>query len=281
MLTFVSIRKGSTAIGRVDPRMHPELLPDSSGTFSRRLASWLVSIGLVRSVALLVAVCVCISLLVRLAVHLATDAAADRQAAIGFASAALIPMLVASTTGTFVMRLLLDLERTRAQLHHIARTDWLTGALNRVAFMGRAEILVRSAAQGGHPMSLLMIDVDRFKTVNDTHGHAGGDKALEEVSQRCQAQLRHSDLFARFGGEEFVVLLPSTDESTAYDIAERMRVAVHGLPIEWAAGRAFSITVSIGSAHLKDCATLGAMLHRADQNLYHAKRLGRNTLCIG
>lgn len=261
--------------------MYSELLQDSPDTVSRRLARWLVSIGLARSVALLTAVCVSLSLLVRLCVHLLTDAPADRHAAIGFASAGVIPLLVASTTGTFVLRLLLDLERTRAHLHHIARTDWLTGALNRVAFMGLAESLVRSAGRDGHLLSLLMIDIDRFKAVNDTHGHAGGDKALEEVSVRCRAQLRNSDLFARFGGEEFVVLLPFTDEVTAYGIAERMRRAVESMPIESACGPAFSVTVSIGSAHLKDCPTLGALLQRADQNLYHAKRLGRNTLCIG
>jgi len=245
------------------------------------MARWLVSIGLLRSVSLLVAVSVSASLAVRLAIHVVLEAPADRQAAIGFATAAIVPLLVASTTGTFVLRLLLDLERTRAKLHHVARTDWLTGALNRVAFMGRADALVQAAAEGGLPMSLLMIDIDRFKAVNDTQGHAGGDKALEEVSVRCQAQLRHTDLFARFGGEEFVVLLPFTEESTAYAIAERMRMAVQSLPIASAFGPAFSVTVSIGSAHLKDCTTLGAMLQQADKNLYHAKRLGRNTLCIG
>ncbi|WPB59110.1 GGDEF domain-containing protein [Xylophilus sp. GOD-11R] len=260
--------------------MHSEVLHDTSRGFTKRVASWLASLGLLRSVLLLTAVVTSISLSVRLAIHLVLPEA-GRATIIGFASAAVIPMLATLTTGTFVMRLVLDLERMRAALQEIAKTDGLTGALNRLAFMSRAESLMETAADRGHTMALLMIDVDRFKAINDTYGHAGGDKAIQEVAARCQAQLRKHDLFARFGGEEFVVLLPETEEATAYHVAERIRVAVENARIEDSAGTHFSVTVSIGSVHSTECPELGAMLRRADENLYHAKRLGRNRLCIG
>lgn len=177
----------------------------------------------------------------------------------------------------------MDIQRQREQkLLAQAGTDELTGVANRRAFLERADDEISRALRYGHTLSLLMIDIDHFKQVNDTHGHAAGDAALVRMVEACLPGLREHDLLARLGGEEFVILLPHTDATRALLVAERLRMAVEGAAVDTAAG-IFHITISLGSATLHHggglsapADSLSSLLERADSALYRAKSGGRN-----
>lgn len=177
----------------------------------------------------------------------------------------------------------LGVQRRREQeLRAQVGTDALTGVANRRAFLERADDEISRALRYGHPLSLLMIDIDHFKKVNDTHGHAAGDSALVRMVEACKPSLREHDLLARLGGEEFVVLLPHTDAGRALLVAERLREAVEKAPVLTPAGL-FHITISLGSATLDTrpssdapADSLSSLLERADKALYGAKHGGRN-----
>jgi two-component system cell cycle response regulator len=159
-------------------------------------------------------------------------------------------------------------------------TDGLTGVHNRRYFESRCLEEVQSARRSGLPLVCLLLDVDHFKRINDTHGHPAGDAVLRYVARLIRAQLRGSDVVARYGGEEFVLLLPGTPLPAALDTAERIRrvIAAQTMPVQVA--EPLRITVSIGAAALlpgDDPAALAAdLVQRADQALYAAKQGGRN-----
>jgi len=155
--------------------------------------------------------------------------------------------------------------------------DGLTRLHNRRAFDERLTEEMRRHQRYGQPMSLLMCDIDHFKGVNDTYGHLTGDHVLREVGRLLVETLRSTDFSARFGGEEFVVILPQTDEQQAFALAERLRNGIANLRFSQN-GQSFGITVSIGVAHLQpgDLSRRRGLLKKVDQALYQAKRQGRN-----
>jgi len=160
----------------------------------------------------------------------------------------------------------------------MAITDQLTGLHNRRYMESHLGTLFANSAASGKPISFLIMDIDYFKSVNDTHGHDIGDEVLREFANRIGANVRGIDLACRYGGEEFVVVMPDTDVSFAYTIAERLRQSVEARPfiISRPPGK-LDVTVSVGvasSENRKD--TSEGLLHRADQALYRAKREGRN-----
>jgi two-component system cell cycle response regulator len=156
----------------------------------------------------------------------------------------------------------------------MAITDQLTGLFNR-RYMSRH--LNTLMADGGKPVSFLILDVDFFKQINDTYGHDVGDEVLREFAGRISANVRGIDLACRFGGEEFVVVMPDTDLSFAYMVAERLRQSVADAPFQLAGnGKEVPVTISIGVATSYAGDTPEVLLKRADQALYRAKRDGRN-----
>ncbi|HSZ73961.1 MAG TPA: PleD family two-component system response regulator [Rhizomicrobium sp.] len=160
----------------------------------------------------------------------------------------------------------------------MAITDQLTGLHNR-RYMGRhLDTLVQSAKKSGKPLAFLIMDIDYFKSVNDTHGHDIGDEVLREFAGRIGANVRGIDLACRYGGEEFVVVMPDTDISFAYMVAERLRKSVEATPFAISRDPSkLNVTISIGIAASEgDDDSADALLHRADQALYRAKRDGRN-----
>jgi diguanylate cyclase (GGDEF)-like protein len=159
-----------------------------------------------------------------------------------------------------------------ARAQHAANHDHLTGARSRRAFFELATRERARAQRRGSPLSLLLFDVDHFKRINDTHGHATGDRVLVDIVERTGAVVRSIDTVARVGGEEFAVLLPDTGADTALVVAERLR---HSL--DRALDQA-GYTVSIGAATLHADETVDAMLSRADAALYAAKAGGRNAV---
>ena len=168
-----------------------------------------------------------------------------------------------------------------AQLLAAARVDTKTGLLNASTWEQEAEIEIARAIRTGSPLAVALVDIDHFKTVNDTYGHLVGDKALRAVTDGLQSQLRAYDLAGRFGGEEFAVLLPHAREADALSIAERLRVHVASLSIpvreDDESGPRVRVTISVGVAALDGAGReLTDLLAAADAALYHAKETGRN-----
>jgi two-component system cell cycle response regulator len=172
-------------------------------------------------------------------------------------------------------------ERLRAnvaQSMELAVTDALTGLYNRRYMESHLGTLVNYAAHRGKAISLLVIDIDFFKAVNDTHGHDVGDQVLKEFSRRIRKNIRGIDMACRLGGEEFVLVMPETNMAEAYVIGERLRMAISGQDFSVAdIAESLTITVSIGIAALEGAEdSADALLKRADKALYRAKRDGRN-----
>ena len=161
-------------------------------------------------------------------------------------------------------------------LARLLTTDHLTGVTNRAHFFEIAESEVARAQRHDRALSLVMVDADHFKRINDTAGHQAGDDVLKRIADEAKALLRSSDTVARLGGEEFVLMLPSTTTGEAMVVAERLRVAVERARIDTAVGQR-KATISLGVASLGDAnPTLQDLLAAADRALYDAKRAGRN-----
>ncbi|MDE1174310.1 MAG: sensor domain-containing diguanylate cyclase [Parvibaculaceae bacterium] len=166
--------------------------------------------------------------------------------------------------------------RLEENLRQLANTDTLTGLFNRRSFFERLALSLENAKTSGIPVSLMMLDLDHFKSVNDIHGHSAGDATLREVARRCQKLLRDGDSMGRIGGEEFAILLPSSDHKTAAGVAERLRLSVSSLPIVLE-GANLNTSVSIGlSTSLPGETDMFGFVKRADQALYAAKAAGRD-----
>jgi diguanylate cyclase (GGDEF)-like protein len=174
-----------------------------------------------------------------------------------------------------------ELAEQSAELKAQATQDELTGLANRRLFNTIAEKELPRAKRQGELVSVLFMDLDHFKAINDTHGHAVGDAILKGFCRRASAELREYDILARYGGEEFVALIQDTNHSEAMRIAERIRASCEGRPFEVGAGRPpLRVTVSIGVAILsEDDHSLEELLRRADQAMYQAKRAGRDRVC--
>jgi two-component system cell cycle response regulator len=165
--------------------------------------------------------------------------------------------------------------RQLADLALASRRDPLTGLPNRRAFEEDLAREVARAERSGTPLAVVTLDVDRFKAVNDAHGHAAGDAVLRAVAARAEGAIRAGDVLARLGGEEFGILLPGADLARAVDAAERIRSTLAAAPVE-AAGRALAVTASFGCAALARGEAGDALVARADARLYDAKHAGRN-----
>ncbi|HHO67642.1 MAG TPA: diguanylate cyclase [Gammaproteobacteria bacterium] len=170
-----------------------------------------------------------------------------------------------------------QLEHERRQLRDQLQQDALTGVSSRVGLLEEIGRALDAALRTGQPLCLIMADLDHFKQVNDTHGHAVGDAVLREVAGRIKAALREFDLVGRYGGEEFVVLLENTSLHTAHQVAERVRRRIADQPVK-VDEKLIDITVSQGLALATPQDDPDSLLRRADQAMYQAKQAGRN--CI-
>jgi diguanylate cyclase (GGDEF)-like protein len=161
----------------------------------------------------------------------------------------------------------------------IVTTDGLTGAYNKRYLLDALERELHRLQRDTAPVTLMLLDLDKFKSINDTYGHLAGDAVLVEFARRAQAELRGGEIFARYGGEEFAVLAPRTTVAAACQVAERVRAAVAAAPILFES-QAIPLTTSIGVAGTTDAATAGSeLLATADARLYRAKDSGRNQVC--
>ena len=174
----------------------------------------------------------------------------------------------------------LENARLFREVERLSLTDPLTGLRNRRGFTDDARRNIDIAVRHKHPLSVLMLDIDHFKRVNDTYGHATGDKVLAGIALVCRKLMRTTDLLARFGGEEFCFLFPETTAENALSLAERLRTAISAARFE-AEAQSFSVTVSIGISECmgaKD--SMETLLARSDEALYQAKNTGRNRVVI-
>ncbi|MCR8725451.1 diguanylate cyclase domain-containing protein [Frigidibacter sp. ROC022] len=172
--------------------------------------------------------------------------------------------------------------RTLAEGLRLAATDGLTGLLNRRATFARLAAMARDAKLRNRPYGLMILDIDRFKRINDTHGHAGGDIVLCEVARRLTRNMRDGDLLGRIGGEEFLVALPDCALAPARKAAERLRRIIEARPVTLQSGVRVYVTLSVGLCLCSGTEeTVGAAYDRADRALYVAKAGGRNTVTVG
>jgi diguanylate cyclase (GGDEF)-like protein len=191
-------------------------------------------------------------------------------------------VITITTIGIFVSFLLeYDARRdflSHAQIYRLATTDQLSLALNRYAFYYCGEIEFDRARRYGRSLSLLLIDIDHFKQINDQHGHRIGDEIIAAFGMICRDHIRSTDLLGRVGGEEFAILMPETDRHAATQVGERLcRLLAHGIPNS--ALPRFTVSIGIASMHHLD-ANFHQLFERSDGYLYIAKRSGRNQVVV-
>jgi len=164
----------------------------------------------------------------------------------------------------------------REELKYRAETDELTGVANRRQLLASLDRAIAAARLNKTPLSFALVDIDNFKQVNDTHGHAAGDEVIRHVVQAGLATVRGYDTLGRLGGEEFGIILPKTSELNAYAVGERLRDQIHNLIVEIDDGVQISVTISTGIACLTAEDDAALLMERADRALYQAKRGGRD-----
>ncbi len=168
-----------------------------------------------------------------------------------------------------------ELRDLNRRLEAAARADWLTGCANRRGMIERIECEINRARRSGNPFSLVMFDIDLFKRVNDTWGHEAGDRVLVRIVEAVLERVRGQDVLARWGGEEFLVMLPETNSKGAMIVAEDIRRVVESLRTEVGSG-CVSVTISLGVVEYSLGTSIDDAIRQADQCLYEAKRQGRN-----
>ena len=197
----------------------------------------------------------------------------------------LVPVPLALVFGGTSMVLVIALEQAWSTVNELAMVDSLTGLSNRRHFVPAAEREIELARRHHQPLALLLLDMDHFKAINDRHGHLAGDQVLVEVGKRCRETLRTTDLLARWGGEEFIMLLPNTSQAQAQQLAERVRAAVSASAQLVVDGQSVQVTVSVGVAGAAGTATgptvsLEMLIQQADEALYRAKHAGRDQVSM-
>lgn len=172
----------------------------------------------------------------------------------------------------------LELEEAKKRAEKLARVDELTKLFNRRAFLEEGEYLIKNAKRYNTPLTLICLDIDHFKKVNDTYGHEGGDIILENFSSTLRHSVRETDMCARIGGEEFVVMLPHTPLKEAKIVAEKLRLTIFEIHTDYK-NRSIRISASLGVSDFNsECDNLTTLLGRADNALYQAKNSGRNSV---
>jgi diguanylate cyclase (GGDEF)-like protein len=259
-----------------------EETPAAPRRFRRAVATHIARWGVLRSTVLLTLASAIGSVALTCLWLLAKDA---REVGDALYITLFVAVPMTAIGGGICIALVATLEDMRRRLHELATTDPLTGLRNRRHFIHWAQRELDLAHRHDLPLAMLVLDIDHFKRINDAHGHVVGDQVLIEIGRRCSATLRGTDLLARWGGEEFIALLPNTPEPLARLLGERLRSAV-AAPIQLPHGATVQATVSVGvtgrsagSGH-GPASTLDELTQAADRALYEAKRSGRDRVSV-
>ncbi|MFC4255942.1 diguanylate cyclase [Altererythrobacter xixiisoli] len=169
---------------------------------------------------------------------------------------------------------------TREELRRMATTDELTGLANRREVLSGIDRMIAASHRHSRPLSIAILDIDRFKQVNDTHGHPAGDEVIRTISAMALTMMRKQDLVGRLGGEEFIIAMPDCDSRSAVLACERVREAVAALPIVLSHGATLKVTLSTGIAQLAHAEDRTRLIVRADEALYSAKNTGRDRVLL-
>lgn len=263
----------------VDPvDQDPDLvwLSRPSSRFSRWLKARLLAGGVWLSTLWASVFAVLLSECVTVSVHLMLGLPRDTLS-VSLAFGAAIPMLVAPPTVWYVVRFMFDAEAARRVAERLAATDPLTQVYNRRYFFRVGEPALAGRLLQELPVSVLLLDVDHFKSINDRWGHAVGDAVLKEVARTCQQGVTQKEVLARFGGEEFVVLLFRPSASDGLAVADQLRQSVEALRIMVAGAEPMRLTVSVGVATAStEGPSMDDLIVAADAAMYRAKQGGRN-----
>ena len=249
---------------------------------SPALSAWIRRLilkrGIVGSSLFITAISVLLSVVIaKFVATLLPDGAGEFNITIAIA----VPLLITPPLSYIFMSLYFELEKVRKEVHALAITDELTRVFNRRYFMKLVKQELERAKRYQHTLSIIIFDIDNFKKINDNYGHLCGDAVLQKLTLACRVILRQCDTLARFGGEEFILLLPETDETSAQQVASRLRQLVAEHVVEYN-GAQIQVTISIGvTTYDPTMDTLDDLLNRADQALYRAKRMGKNRLQVG
>jgi diguanylate cyclase (GGDEF)-like protein len=234
----------------------------------------IIRLGIVKSTLLLTALACIVSILASILIG---SWMGDHVSMTGLWMALIIPGIISPIFSVMFLRILIQLDTAQKQLQEVARRDGMTGIFNRTYFIEMAERELALARRYGHIFTIAILDVDDFKWINDTYGHLAGDQVLLVLTTIIRNNLRKTDVFARFGGDEFVILFPNTDEDYAQvciqrflDILARSTVFFHGKDIHF--------TVSVGTEVYCNQSELDAILHQADMALYRAKNQGKDQI---
>jgi diguanylate cyclase (GGDEF)-like protein len=174
-----------------------------------------------------------------------------------------------------------SISRNERLLQQMANKDWLTGLNNRGMFVEIAQNVLHYSKRYNKPLSLLMLDIDFFKQINDNYGHLVGDQVLKHIGQTLQSGIRASDTLARYGGEEFVIILPETACKEALELAKNLQALIENTPLKINDKQNISYKISVGVAEFtSEIDTLDELTNHADIALYQAKESGRNTVCL-
>ena len=248
-----------------------------SPTISKHIRHLILNQGVARSSLFIIAVSTLLSVLIAKLVATLLPGIFGK---FNIARAIIIPLLIAPPFSYIFMSLYFELEKLREEVHMLANTDELTKIYNRRYFFELAEREFERSRRNGSALAIILLDIDDFKPVNDSHGHLAGDFFLQEMCKACQVVVRPYDIFARFGGEEFIFLLPDTDEVRAKAFAERLRQLMAEQVVSFN-GATLQRTISAGITIFKSSGdTLDDLISRADSALYHAKELGKNRVVV-
>ena len=239
-----------------------------------RLPTWVVVTGVT-------AFSVVLSVVVMVLTISATARGFTPEFPIYLAITVAIPMVVAAPVSFVITRLLHEVEAARAQAVEMAWRDPLTGLLNRRRFVELAQRELDVARRARMPLSIALLDIDDFKQVNDQYGHAVGDAALQAVALAFGASLRSTDLAGRWGGEEFALVLPATDQAHAAEVLQRALAAIRNLRLAVSGGHVICCTASAGLAQSGEGSTrCEEIVARADVAMYRAKVAGKDRVVL-